>query len=77
MEGNGSGTFSNGVMTFTLPLAFGGDGFTFIATDVGSGVFSIASIPAGANKVTMYAKDGPGNIANGAIAFKYIAVGPV
>lgn len=77
MEGNGSGTFSNGVLTFTLPLAFGGDGFTFIATDVGSGVFSIASIPAGANKVTMYAKDGPGNAANGAIAFKYIAVGPV
>jgi len=77
MEGNGSGTFSNGVLTFTLPLAFGGDGFTFIATDVGSGVFSIASSPAGANKVTMYAKDGPGNAANGAIAFKYIAVGPV
>ncbi|HCU6889013.1 TPA: hypothetical protein OU323_001123 [Escherichia coli] len=75
MEGTGSGTFVNGVLSFTLPLAYPGTGFTFIPIDVGSGVVSYSAIPESGSVVTIYGKDAKGNMLNASYGFKYIAVG--
>ncbi|EOM8258658.1 hypothetical protein ACNGUO_003285 [Escherichia coli] len=75
MEGNGSGTFVNGILSFTLPLAYQNTGFTFIPTDIGSGVVSYAAIPASGSVVTIYGKTATGGNLSGEFAFKYMAMG--
>lgn len=75
MEGNGSGTFVNGVLSFTLPLAYPNTGFTFIPTDIGSGVVSYAAAIVSGSVVTIYGKDAKGNMLNASYGFKYIAMG--
>lgn len=75
MEGNGSGTFVNGVLSFTLPLAYPNTGFTFIPTDIGSGVVSYATAIVSGSVVTIYGKDAKGNMLNASYGFKYIAMG--
>ncbi|HCJ9616490.1 TPA: hypothetical protein NV979_004150 [Escherichia coli] len=75
MEGRGSGNFVNGVLRFTLPLAYPSTGFTFIPTDVGSGVVSYAAIPESGSVVTIYGKDAAGANLNGSFSFKYMAMG--
>ncbi|MDC6741974.1 phage tail protein [Escherichia coli] len=75
MEGSGSGNFVNGVLSFTLPLAYPSTGFTFIPTDVGSGVVSYAAIPESGSVVTIYGKDAAGANLNGSFSFKYMAMG--
>lgn len=75
MEGNGSGTFVNGVLRFTLPLAYPNTGFTFIPTDIGSGVVSYAAAIVSGSEVTIYGKDANGNMLNASYGFKYIAMG--
>lgn len=75
MEGNGSGTFVNGVLSFTLPLAYPNTGFTFIPTDIGSGVVSYAAAIVSGSVVTIYGKDANGNMLNASYGFKYIAMG--
>lgn len=77
MEGSGSGFFVNGVLSFTLPLAYTSTGFTFIPTDIGSGVVSYAAIPASGSVVTIYGKDAAGSNLNGNFSFKYITLGSV
>ena len=72
MEGSGSGNFVNGVLSFTLPLAYPSTGFTFIPTDVGSGVVSYAATPESGSVVTIYGKDAAGANLNGSFSFKYI-----
>ena len=75
MEGSSSGSFVNGVLNFTLPLAYPSAGFTFIPTDTGSGVVSYAAIPKSGSVVTIYGKDANGNMLNASYGFKYIAMG--
>lgn len=75
MEGNGSGKFVNGVLSFTLPLAYPNTGFTFIPTDIGSGVVSYAAAIVSGSVVTIYGKDANGNMLNASYGFKYIAMG--
>ena len=75
MEGSSSGSFVNGVLNFTLPLAYPSAGFTFIPTDIGSGVVSYAAIPKSGSVVTIYGKDANGNMLNASYGFKYIAMG--
>lgn len=75
MEGSGSGNFVNGVLSFTLPLAYPSTGFTFIPTDNGSGVVSYAAIPESGSVVTIYGKDAAGANLNGSFSFKYMAMG--
>ncbi|HFI6210729.1 TPA: hypothetical protein ACGSFG_000877 [Escherichia coli] len=75
MEGSGSGNFVNGVLRFTLPLAYPSTGFTFIPTDNGSGVVSYAAIPESGSVVTIYGKDAAGANLNGSFSFKYMAMG--
>lgn len=69
--------FSNGVYTFRMPISFPNGGFTFIATDIGSGVVSYACAPIDGSYVTIYGKDAPGGNLTGNYAFKYIAVGGI
>lgn len=75
MEGSSSGSFVNGVLNFTLPLAYPSAGFTFIPTDIGSGVVSYAAIPESGSVVTIYGKDAAGANLNGSFSFKYMAMG--
>ncbi|HCP5374676.1 TPA: hypothetical protein OEH38_002572, partial [Escherichia coli] len=75
MEGRGSGTFVNGVLSFTLPLAYPDSGFTFIPTDTGSGVVSYAASPASGSVVTIYGKTATGGNLSGEFAFKYMTMG--
>lgn len=75
MEGSSYGSFVNGVLNFTLPLAYPSAGFTFIPTDIGSGVVSYAAIPKSGSVVTIYGKDANGNMLNASYGFKYIAMG--
>lgn len=75
MEGSSSGSFVNGVLNFTLPLAYPSAGFTFIPTDIGSGVVSYSAIPSSGSVVTIYGKDAVGANLNGTFSFKYMAMG--
>ena len=75
MEGSGSGNFVNGVLSFTLPLAYPSTGFTFIPTDVGAGVVSYAATPISGSVVTIYGKYAAGANLNGTFSFKYMAMG--
>ena len=75
MEGSSSGSFINGVLNFTLPLAYPSAGFTFIPTDIGSGVVSYSAIPSSGSVVTIYGKDAAGANLNGTFSFKYLAMG--
>lgn len=75
MEGISSGSFVNGVLNFTLPLAYPSAGFTFIPTDIGSGVVSYSAIPSSGSVVTIYGKDAVGANLNGTFSFKYMAMG--
>ncbi|MCD9330916.1 phage tail protein [Escherichia coli] len=75
MEGISSGSFVNGVLNFTLPLAYPSAGFTFIPTDIGSGVVSYSAIPSSGSVVTIYGKDAVGANLNGSFSFKYMAMG--
>ena len=75
MEGSGSGNFVNGALSFTLPLAYPSTGFTFIPTDIGSGVVSYSAIPSSGSVVTIYGKDAAGANLNGTFSFKYLAMG--
>ena len=75
MEGSGSGTFVNGVLSFTLPLAYPNSGFTFIPTDIGSGVVSYAAFPASGSVVTIYGKTATGENLSGEFSFKYMTMG--
>ncbi|WP_371221627.1 phage tail protein [Pantoea dispersa] len=76
MEGSATVSMANGVGTFTLPLAFGSDGFTFLAQDVGQGVYTLSCQPYNTNKVTMYGRSA-GVDANGTVFFKFIAMGSI
>ncbi|HCU6890880.1 TPA: hypothetical protein OU323_003069 [Escherichia coli] len=75
MEGQGSGTFSGGVLSFTLPLAYPGPGFTFIPIDTGAGVVSYAASPESGGVVKIYGKNATGGNLSGPFSFKYIAMG--
>ncbi|HCS6224175.1 TPA: hypothetical protein OR133_000697 [Escherichia coli] len=75
MEGSSSGSFVNGVLNFTLPLAYPNSGFTFIPTDIGAGVVSYAAIPISGSVVTIYGKDAAGANLNGTFSFKYMTMG--
>lgn len=77
MEGNGSGMFVNGALSFTLPLSYPSNGFTFIPIDVGAGVVSYAATTISGSLVTIYGKDANGNMLNASYGFKYIAMGTV
>lgn len=75
MEGIGSGTFVNGVLSFTLPLAYPDPGFTFIPTDVGAGVVVYAAQSVSGSVVNIYGKNTGGGVLNGSFGFKYMAMG--
>ena len=75
MEGSSSGSFVNGVLDFTLPLAYPSAGFTFIPTDIGSGVVSYAATPISGSVVRIYGKEAAGANLNGPFSFKYMAMG--